>query len=77
MDIRELKRLRRKARRAIKDQHPTGTLHLMYKTYDGKLHVVGPSKASIDVSKSVEHFRRLWILREVKKLKELKAFCGL
>lgn len=69
--------MRRKARRLIKDRKVTGTLHLMYKTYDGKLHVVGPAKSQIDVSKQVADFRRLWILQECRHLRGLKAFSGL
>lgn len=76
MNVKVLKRLRRKARHAIKDRKVTGTLNLVYKTYDGTLHVIGPSSAQIDMSRTVESFRRLWIMNKVKYLRGLKAFSG-
>ena len=70
LDCRMLRRLRRKARRQIKDLKKTGTLHLMYRTYDGKLHVVGSRSCEMDFSKNVESFRREWILQEVKNIRK-------
>jgi len=70
LDVRLLRRLRRKARRQIKDLKKTGTLHLMYRTYDGKLHVVGSRSCEMDFSKNVESFRREWILQEVKNIRK-------
>jgi len=70
LDCRLLRRLRRKARRQIKDLKKTGTLHLMYRTYDGKLHVVGSRSCEMDFTKTVESFRREWILQEVKNIRK-------
>lgn len=70
LDCRMLRRLRRKARRQIKDVKKTCSLQLMYKTYDGKLHVVGSRSCTIDFSKTVEVFRRQWILQEIENIRK-------
>ncbi len=70
LDCRMLRRLRRMARSQIKDVKKTGSLHLMYKTYDGKLHVVGSRSCTIDFSKTVEAFRRQWILLQIEDIRK-------
>ena len=67
-----LRRLRRKARRQIKDVKKAHSLGLMYKPYDGKLYVVG-SRVYLslrDLSQTIEAFRRQWILQEIKNMRK-------
>ena len=76
MDIRELKRLRRKARRFIVPNKQPNVIRGRFEYLDGKLYYFISSNTLINYDQHLEFFRRMWILQEVKQLRGLKAFSG-
>ena len=74
LDCRLLRRLRRKARRHLKNKKVICTLQPIYREYDGKLRIMATRCVEMDFTKDIEAGRRQWILQEVEKIKRDRRF---